>query len=77
MIQPYQRVDPKSEEYFQAIERRGAPQDPILWFKELYALLLKDKEVETSFVEYPLYQALAQFSRQDKSVYEYIDATSK
>lgn len=60
---PYQRVDPKSEEYFLSQERRGGPQDPILWFKELYAMLLKDKANEMPYSEYPLYKALVQFSR--------------
>lgn len=57
---PYQRTDPKSEEYFNQPERKGGPTDPLLWFHELFEILLKGKY--RSIEEYPLYKELVQFS---------------
>lgn len=57
-LQPYQRTDPKSEEYFNQPERKGGPTDPLLWFHELFDNLLKVKGKYNSIEDYPLYKEL-------------------
>lgn len=59
-MQPYQRTDPKSDEYFNQPERKGGPTDPLLWFHELFEILLKGKYQRIE--DYPLYKWLCQFS---------------
>ena len=55
-LQPYQRTDPKSEEYFNAPERKGGPIDSLTWFQELFDILLKGKYGHIE--DYPLYKEL-------------------
>lgn len=57
---PYQRIDPKTDDYFNAPERKGGPVDPLKWFREHHEQLLK--ESYPTLEEYPLYQELLQFS---------------
>lgn len=62
-----QRTDPKSEEYFFQSERRGGPVDPVIYFEELYDLIIKDKYDGQTMENYPLYKELLKFVRDDKS----------
>lgn len=57
---PYQRIDPKTDDYFNAPERKGGPVDPLMWFKDHHEQLLK--ESYPTLEEYPLYKELLQFS---------------
>jgi hypothetical protein len=43
--------------------------DPILFFEELYDLILKGRYEGETLQTYPLYVELAKFSRPDKSSY--------
>ena len=67
IYQPYQRTDPKSEEYFQAPERKGGPTDPLTHFEYIAEALFQiskgapDRPYK-SLAEYPMYQYLALFS---------------
>lgn len=38
---PYQRTDPKSEEYFNVAERKGGPTDPLMHFDSIFEFLFK------------------------------------
>jgi hypothetical protein len=40
------------------MERRGGPLDPLLWFKELYDSILKNRLQGKTLEEYPLYKEL-------------------
>jgi hypothetical protein len=38
---PYQRLDPRSEDFFKAPEREGGPVDPLCCFQEVYSAIFK------------------------------------
>jgi hypothetical protein len=66
-LQPYQRTDPKSEEYFHAAERKGGPTDPLTHFDSIIEALFQPSKPGSdrpykSIQEYPMYQYLALFS---------------
>ena len=56
------KQDPKSEEYFQAQERKGGPVDPLTHFKEVAELLFKGAKGYQSPEKLPIYEHLEQFS---------------
>jgi hypothetical protein len=61
-MQPYQRTDPKSDEYFNAPERKGGPTDSLTHFEQVYEQLFKGDKQYKSFADYPMYKHLVQFS---------------
>lgn len=67
-LQPYQRTDPKSDEYFNAPERKGGPTDPLTGFEQVFELLFKGDKNYKYYNEYPIYKYLAQFSSKPNKV---------
>lgn len=65
---PYQRLDPRTEDFFKAPEREGGPVDPLSCFYEIFKTIFAyqqnlDKEAMLNKMnEYPIFQHLKQFS---------------
>lgn len=64
---PYQRLDPRSEDFFKAPEREGGPVDPLCCFQEVYSAIFKHQYSDPNVLidnmyNYPIYQHLSQFS---------------
>ena len=66
---PYQRMDPRTEDFFKAPERDGGPVDPLCCFEEIYFTIFQFNPQSTDagkFREqmhaYPIFQHLKQFS---------------
>ena len=66
---PYQRMDPRTEDFFKAPERDGGPVDPLCCFEEIYFTIFQfnpQQHDATKFRDqmhaYPIFQHLRQFS---------------
>lgn len=59
---PCMKQDPKSEEYFQAVERKGGPVDPITDVKEIFELLFKGSTKYNDYTQLPIYNYMKYFS---------------
>lgn len=65
---PYQRLDPRTEDFFKAPEREGGPVDPLCCFKEIYETIftyqqqIDQAQLKKNMHEYPIYKHLIQFS---------------
>jgi hypothetical protein len=71
---PYQRQDPRTEDFFKAPERDGGPVDPLCCFEEVYNIIFKMSypnpafssvsagSLKQSMYDYPIYKHLIQFS---------------
>jgi hypothetical protein len=72
---PYQRQDPRTEDFFKAPERDGGPVDPLCCFEEVYTIIFKQSypnpafnssttgSLKQSMYDYPIYKHLVQFSQ--------------
>lgn len=66
---PYQRLDPRTEDFFKAPEREGGPVDPLACFSEIYTQIFSYQSQVTSvqltknMYEYPIFKHLIQFSQ--------------
>ena len=72
---PYQRLDPRTEDFFKAPEREGGPVDPLCCFEEVYMTIFsqqkdpqtnktadKPEQLKKNMYDYPIYKNLVQFS---------------
>jgi hypothetical protein len=65
---PYQRLDPRTEDFFKAPEREGGPVDPLCCFQEIYTTIfsysqhLDPVQLKKNMYEYPIFKHLIQFS---------------
>lgn len=72
---PYQRLDPRTEDFFKTPEREGGPVDPLICFEEVYMTIFsqqkdphtKEKpatqeELRENMHNYPIFKQLTQFS---------------
>jgi len=41
---PYQRLDPRTEDFFKAPEREGGPVDPLICFEEVYFTVFQNQK---------------------------------
>jgi hypothetical protein len=61
---PYQRLDPRTEDFFKAPEREGGPVDPLCCFREVfntifsYGITLSPSELDKSMKDYPIFKHL-------------------
>ena len=65
---PYQRLDPRTEDFFKAPEREGGPVDPLCCFKVVFTTIfsfsqqLDQEQLNKNMKEYPIFKHLIQFS---------------
>ena len=66
---PYQRMDPRTEDFFKAPERDGGPVDPLCCFEEIYFTIFQFNpqthdagKFREQMHAYPIFQHLRQFS---------------
>jgi len=65
---PYQRLDPRTEDFFKAPEREGGPVDPLCCFKVVFTTIfsfsqqLDQDQLNKNMKEYPIFKHLIQFS---------------
>lgn len=61
---PYQRLDPRTEDFFKAPEREGGPVDPLCCFKEVFTTIfsfsqqLDHDQLMKNMKEYPIFKHL-------------------